>query len=81
MTITYKLNGRIVSQKQFFEGIEGQVRQLALDGVIERLKSVTCTEHGKHAEVGEINETSQGFSFRLTGCCQDLIDRAQKTLS
>jgi hypothetical protein len=79
--IEYKLGGRRVSQKKFFEGIEGQIRKLAVDGLIDRATQVTCPKHGKRAEVSKISETSDGFSFQISGCCDDLVERARSNLT
>jgi hypothetical protein len=79
--ITYTLGGRKVSQKQFFDGIEGQIRHAAVDQVVERVRQVKCPEHGKAVEVSEVKETPQGFSFEFTGCCDQAIAAAQQSLS
>ena len=81
MGITYTLDGRKVSQKQFFDGIEGQIRQAAVDQVVDQVSRVKCPIHGKAVEVGEVKKTTQGFSFAFTGCCDDAIAAAEQSLS
>lgn len=79
--ITYTLGGRKVSQKQFFEGLEGQVRQMAVDQVVERVQQVSCPQHGQKVAVSEVRETGQGFEFEFSGCCDEAIARARDSLT
>lgn len=65
VSLKYELDGRQVSQQQFFDGLEGQMRKVALDTVIEQVTELTCPE---------------GFSVQLTGCCDDLIERAEANI-
>jgi hypothetical protein len=77
ISIKYEIDGRQVGKQQFFDGLEGQMRKIALDTVIEQVSEVTCAEHGQRAEVSQVTQTSDGFSFQLTGCCDDLVERAE----
>ena len=77
--IAYALDGRAVSSNEFFDHIAGGGRQLAVQQMVAGIESVTCSEHGAQASVSEIEQTPSGFGFTISGCCDDLIDRAHET--
>ncbi|MBA3866127.1 MAG: hypothetical protein H0X42_07255 [Solirubrobacterales bacterium] len=74
--VTYALAGRTVTGEEFFEGIAGGGRQLAVQQMTTGIESVSCDAHGGHAQVAEIDQTPDGFGFTISGCCEELIDRA-----
>lgn len=61
-------------------GMEGELRKVALDGAIKACEGVRCSKHGQSASVSEVRQTPSGFEFRLSGCCDDLVERAQRAL-
>jgi hypothetical protein len=75
-TVTYALDGRTVTSNEFFDVIAGGGRQLAVQRMTANIESVSCAEHGGHAVVSEVDQTPGGFGFTISGCCDDLIDRA-----
>jgi hypothetical protein len=77
--IVYALDGRTVSSNEFFDQIAGGGRQAAVQQMVAGIESVTCPEHGAQATVAEIEQTPGGFGFTISGCCDDLIDRAHDT--
>lgn len=78
-TISYALDGQTVSSDEFFDFIAGGGRQLAVQQMTASIESVTCAEHGGTASVAEVEQTPGGFGFTISGCCDDLIDRAHDT--
>jgi hypothetical protein len=77
--VTYALDGRAVSSDEFFDVIAGGGRQLAIQEMTARIEAVTCPEHGGNATVAEVDQTPGGFGFTISGCCDDLIDRAHES--
>lgn len=77
-TITYALDGKTVSSDEFFDVIAGGGRQAAVQQMTARIEAVSCDEHGAHATVAEVEQTPGGFGFTISGCCDDLIDRAHE---
>lgn len=77
--VTYALDGRSVSSEEFFDVIAGGGRQLAIQEMTARIESVSCAEHGQNASVAEVDQTPGGFGFTISGCCDDLIDRAHES--
>ena len=74
--VTYALEGRSVSSEEFFDVIAGGGRQLAIQQMTAKIEGVTCTEHGETARVTEVDQSPEGFGFTISGCCDELIDRA-----
>ena len=74
--IAYALEGRTVSSDEFFDVIAGGGRQLAVQQMTASIESVSCAEHGASASVSELDRTPDGFGFTISGCCDELIDRA-----
>jgi hypothetical protein len=77
--VTYALDGRTVSSNEFFDEIAGGGRQLAVQQMTASIESVSCAEHGGHASVAEVEQTPGGFGFTISGCCDELIDRAHES--
>jgi hypothetical protein len=75
-TVTYALEGRAVSGDEFFDVIAGGGRQLAIRQATAKIESVVCTQHGQGAVVTEVDQSPEGFGFTISGCCDELIDRA-----
>jgi hypothetical protein len=74
--VTYALDGRTVSSNEFFDVIAGGGRQLAIQQMTAKIEGVRCTQHGGAAVVTEVDQTPEGFGFTISGCCDELIDRA-----
>ena len=75
-SVTYALEGRSVSSEEFFDVIAGGGRQLAIQQMTAKIEGVTCAEHGETARVTEVDQSPEGFGFTISGCCDELIDRA-----
>lgn len=74
--VTYALDGRTVSSNEFFDVIAGGGRQLAIQQMTAKIESVSCAQHGENAVVTEVDQAPEGFGFTISGCCDELIDRA-----
>lgn len=75
--LTYTLGGRKVSRDQFFKGLEGEIRKTASDNVTRQVQRVRCPKHGQTARVTGLRETHDGFGFEISGCCDELVERAK----
>jgi len=75
-TVTYALEGRAVTSDEFFDVIAGGGRQLAIQQMTAKIESVTCPQHGEAAVVTEVDQSPEGIAFTISGCCDELVDRA-----
>jgi hypothetical protein len=78
--LSYTVEEQGESADQFFRGIEGRLRQAAMDDVCRRVARVRCDTHGEPARISAARHTAEGFEFEITGCCAELIDEAQAAL-
>lgn len=74
--VTYALEGQPVSSEEFFDVIAGGGRQAAIQEATAKIEGVVCAKHGEHAVVTEVDQSPEGFGFTISGCCDELIDRA-----
>lgn len=75
-TVTYALEGRAVTSEEFFDVIAGGGRQLAIQQMTAKIESVVCPHHGEGAVVTEVDQSPDGIGFTISGCCDELVDRA-----
>jgi hypothetical protein len=74
--VTYALEGRPVTSEEFFDVIAGGGRQLAIQQMTAKIESTICPHHDDAAVVTEVDQSPEGLGFTLSGCCDELIDRA-----
>jgi hypothetical protein len=79
MSLEYRRDGQKVSRDQWFDGLADDVRSAALEEVQKKLESVRCPEHGQRPTV-TMERTADGASFNIEGCCEDLVERAQRAV-
>jgi hypothetical protein len=79
-SLSYTLGGRNVSRDQFFEGLEGEIRKVAADSVSRQVHRVRCSKHGQRASVTELRQTRNGISVDISGCCDELVQRAKDAI-
>lgn len=75
--LTFKLDGRTVNRSQFVDGMMGKVRQAAVEKVRETVESTRCPEHGQRARLSQVEWRGEGFSAKVTGCCDAVVKKAQ----
>ena len=78
--LEYTLNGRRVSQRQFFDGMQQEVHDAAVRAATERIESVRCRQHGQRARATLKNQRGDRLEFSITGCCDQLIEAAQRAV-
>lgn len=63
--------------------IQAEGERLVADhtqAVQRAIESTRCPTHGQRARAA-MSKTSEGYSFDISGCCDDLIRRAQAAAS
>jgi len=78
--IEYSFGGRKVSERQFFDGLDGQVRKSVVDQVVAKVEQVRCPQHGQRAKVSNVQQSGDDFSFSVSGCYDDLQQRAKRAI-
>lgn len=59
---------------------EKAVLKAAAEGIIKRLESARCAEHGQHPHVTVSGSSTSNMKFDVSGCCQSRIDTAPAKL-
>ena len=61
---------------EFRDGWESDLAKQIGTNVAAKLESVTCPTHGQHPTVVVKGRTLDDLGFEISGCCQDLVDKA-----
>jgi len=79
--IEYSVNGRKVSPGRFGDAFTEAIYKDLAKAVQRKLASVRCPEHHEAPSV-EITGSRRGnLGWKISGCCQRLIDSATRALS
>lgn len=76
----YVVDGRTVSPDEFGSALEKAVVEKAIEHIEGRLTSVSCPEHHRRPTVTVSRGTAGKIEFKVSGCCQALIEEATKSL-
>lgn len=60
-----------------WDGLYKSIIESVAHNAEEQMRSVYCDEHGQYPEVTLIATSESSIRFEITGCCDDLIERAQ----
>jgi len=77
--IEYKVGSRRVSQREWERHLREAPLEAVKDEILQKISRIRCPKHGQAARV-EFAKTSQGFNANLSGCCDELMQRAQRVL-
>jgi hypothetical protein len=61
--------------------LEKLVMKAAAEAVTKKVEKVRCPVHGQYAHVTVSGSNTKNLSFRVNGCCKQLIDQVQAGLS
>jgi hypothetical protein len=74
----YTIGGRKVSKREWEKHLfEDTPRNLAKQTVEERLRGLRCPTHGETPTLSNMRDTSQGWDFTISACCDEHLARAQ----
>lgn len=79
--ITFELNGKPVQPGQLGNAFQDAVLESVQEHVTEKLSSVRCPEHGSAPTVVCTGRSLDELTFKISGCCQKLIDTSTAALS
>lgn len=77
MSLEYRLGGRKVSRDAWLKGLADEARAGAYQETQRRIERVVCSEHGERPVV-TLERTPEGATFRIHGCCERLVEAAQR---
>jgi ubiquitin C-terminal hydrolase len=77
--IEYTVGGRRVSQQEWERHLREAPTRATKEAVKQKLSRVRCPAHGQSPKV-TFRETSEGFDVSISGCCEELTERARRAL-
>lgn len=63
-----------------WDGLYKSIIESVARNAEEQIRSVYCEEHGQYPEVTLIASNESTIRFEISGCCDDLIERAQEAV-
>ena len=78
--ISFKINGRTVNPRNIGDELEKAVLTEVGDSIKKSLRSVSCPVHHKHPKVVIQGRDLSNLSFEISGCCDELIQKATSKL-
>jgi hypothetical protein len=79
--LEYRIGNRKVSQQEWERHMFQEApRQVAREAVDRELRKVRCPTHGQSPNA-TITDRADGFEVHIEGCCDALVERAQKALA
>lgn len=79
--ISFEINGRKVRPNQMRNALEKAILQDISSSISQSLRSVRCTVHGERPKVRCKGRKLDKLTFEISGCCENLVERATKKLS
>jgi hypothetical protein len=76
----YSVGGQRTFRDGFMRGIAKEARKLAVDEISTNVSRVRCPVHGQYARVASVNGAGDRLTFRISGCCDGVIERATGAL-
>ena len=79
--ISFEINGRKVRPNQAANALEKAILKDLSDSISKSLRSVRCSEHGERPKVKFKGRKLDRMKIEISGCCDDLVQRATKKIS
>ena len=75
----YRIGNRKVSQREWERHIAEAPLEGLKDRIRQRVRNVRCPKHGTTPNV-TFTKTSSGFDAKVSGCCDKVVEAAQRAL-
>jgi hypothetical protein len=80
LDISFKINGRTVNPRNIRADLEKAVLAEIGDSIKKSLRSVSCSTHNQQHKVVIKGRNLSNLSFEVSGCCEELIQKATSKL-
>ena len=80
LDISFKINGRTVNPRRIGDELEKAVLTEIGDSIKKSLRSVSCPTHHQQPKVVVKGRDLTSLSFEVSGCCEELIQKATSKL-
>jgi hypothetical protein len=82
--VSFEFNGKKIRPGEIGKSLESAIESAMLkavrDHVTKAVGSVRCSVHGQGAKVIVTGRDLKHLEFKVSGCCQDLIDKVKQKL-
>ena len=78
--ISFKINGRKVQPNNIGNALEAAILKDLQDSIKKAVGSIRCPKHGRAAKIVAQGRTLSNLSFKVSGCCDSLIENVTKKL-
>ena len=72
--IYFKIHGKKVDPINFGNALDQAVLESVKQLILKRVGSARCPQHGRQATIVFTGLTTDKMNFKVSGCCQRLID-------
>lgn len=80
--LTFKINGRTVRPDQIGNALENAILQEVESRIRKKVGAVRCSIHDSSpTKIEAAGSSLDRLSFKIYGCCNDLIDDVKHALS
>lgn len=82
--ISFEFNGKKMRPNELGKSLQSAMEAAMLKGVRDHVTrtvgSIRCAVHGKGAKVVVSGHDLEHLEFKVSGCCQDLIQKVKQKL-
>lgn len=79
--VSFKINGKSVNPNNMAGALESAILSEVGESVKSSLGSVRCSVHHQSPKVTIQGKSFDNLSFEISGCCDELIQKATSQLS
>ena len=79
--VSFEINGKKVNPDKIGDALEAAALKSIAEQVKDKLRGITCPEHGKSPKVKVKGRNLDSLSFDVSGCCDKLIERVKEKLA
>jgi len=73
--ISFELNGKKVNPNNIGNALESAVLESVSDSIKKSVGSLRCNEHNQQAKILVKGKALDNLSFKISGCCDDFINK------
>ncbi len=80
-SVTFEIGGRKVERHSVRSPEEEDALDRVAESIYSKLSGLVCPQHRKRPSIHCVGDTPDSVRYYVSGCCQTLIDDAQRRLN
>ena len=77
LDISFEINGRKVNPNNMKDALESAILSQVADSVKKSVGNLRCAEHGQSPKIKIKGRNLKKLSFKISGCCDNLIEKVR----